>query len=148
MVKSHYGVMDDFKNQRVQSGSEKDRSLVQRLVTSGANRLENEQNVEETYNYAGSWDDPRLQLWARIDATMTMTLLLPSSTVPKRRKDTLTEALTGAAVALAKAVSDSPQVDQSVPQESPIFPGPGVSQCSNTIMSYPGESGGPPNEKI
>ena len=39
-----------------------------------------------------------------------------SSTVPKKWKDTLSEALTGVAVALAKAVSGSPQVNQSVPQ--------------------------------
>lgn len=70
-----------------------------------------------------------------------------SSTVPKKRKDTLSEALTGAAVAFAKAVSGSPQVDQSVPQESPtgtpsIVPGPGVSQSSNATMSYPGVSPG------
>ena len=127
--------------------------------TSGANRLENEQNVEETYKklldkHAGSWDTPRLRLWARMicsgchdDYDTAPSLPAFSSTVPKKRKDTLSEALTGAAVAFAKAVSGSPQVDQSVPQESPtgtpsIVPGPGVSQSSNTIMSCPGVSPG------
>ena len=125
--------------------------------TSGANRLENEQNVEETSKklldkHAGSWDTPCLRLWARMicsgchdDYDTAPSLPAFSSTVPKKQKDTLSEALTGAAVVFAKAVSGSPQ---SVPQESltdtsSMVPGAGVSlQSSNILMSFPGVSPG------
>ena len=97
--------------------------------------------------HADSWDKPRLRLWARMicsgchdDYDTAPSLPAFSSTVPnsKRRKDTLSEALTGAAVAFAKAVTGSPQ---GVAQESPAntlssnttVPGPGVSQLSSTM---------------
>ena len=108
------------KRKREESGSE---------TASGANRLENEhaecrRNLQKNWldKYAGSWDTTRLRLWARMicsgchdDYDTAPSLPAFSSTVPKKRKDTLSEALTGAAAAFAKAVSGSPQ---SVPQES------------------------------
>ena len=62
-----------------------------------------------------------------------------SSTVPKKQKDTLSDALTRAAVAFVKAVSGSPP--QSVPQQSgtsSMVLRAGVSpQSSNTLISFP-----------
>ena len=126
MVKSLYGVMASFKKQSMARKRKRGESNSE--TASGANRLENEQNVEETYKknwldkYAGSWDTPCLQLWARMicsgchdDYDTAPSLPAFSSTVPKKQKNALSEALTGAAVAFAKAVSGSPQ---SVSQES------------------------------
>ena len=85
-----------------------------------------------------------------------MTLLLPYQhshlQCLKKRKDTLSEALTGAAVAFAHKLTGSqlgvPQ--QSHAQSDSTIPGPGVFQSSNTIMPCPGVSpgSGPPNEKL
>ena len=49
------------------------------------------------------------------DTAPSLPAFSSTSTVPKKQKDALSEALTGAAVAFAKAVSGSPQ---SVSQES------------------------------
>ena len=121
--------------------------------STGTNRLENEQNVEETYKkllekHADAWDTPHLRLWARMicsgchdDYDNVPAIPAFSSTLPKKqRKDTLSEALTGAAVAFAKAVSGGTPdkgVGQSVPsQETPAH----IAGTSNTIM--PGVSPG------
>ena len=85
--------------------------------TSGANRLKNEQNVEEIYKKTVRQTCRFLghsRLWARMicsgchDDYNTASLPAFSSTVPKKQKNTLSDALTGAAVVFAKAVSGSP----------------------------------------
>lgn len=114
--------------------------------------------MEETYKklldkHAASWDTPHLQLWARMicsgchdDYDTAPALPAFSSTVPKKRKDTLSEALTGAAVAFAHILTGSqlgvPQQSPSHAQSDSTIPGPGVSQSSNTIMPCPGVSPG------
>ena len=97
--------------------------------------------------HADSWDTPRLRLWARMicsgchdDYDNAPCVPAFTSTVPKKpRKDNLSEALSGAAVAFAKAISGgTPEkaITQSMHQESPAStPGTG-----NAIM--PGVSPG------
>ena len=98
--------------------------------------------------HADVWDTPHLQLWARMicsgchDGYDTATCIPAfTSTAPKkpRKGESLSEALTGASVAFAKAVSGStPEkaVAQGVHHESPAST-PGT---SNAIM--PGVSPG------
>ena len=101
----------------------------------GTNRLENEQNVEETYKkvlekHADVWVTLHLQLWARMICSgchddYDIALCIPaftSTALKKPRKgESLSEALTRAAVAFAKAISGSaPEkaVAQGMHQES------------------------------
>ena len=102
------------KRKREESSSESGSSV--------AHRLENEKSVEEAYKkllekHANAWDTPRLRLWARMicsgchdDYDNPPSIPAFVSTVPKKqRKDNLSEALTGAAVAFAKVVSGGTQ---------------------------------------
>ena len=78
---------------------------------------ENERDVEEVYKklldkHGSTWDIPRLRLWARCISTEHHTSYenppdLPAfkTPQPKKHKESLTEALAGAAVAFASAMS-------------------------------------------
>ena len=139
---------DARKRKREESNSETGSSTGR-----GTNRFENEQNVEETYKkllekHADVWDTPHLRLWARMicsgchdDYDTAPCIPAFTSTAPKkpRKGESLSEALTGAAVAFAKAVSGSTPEKaaiEGVHQESPAST-PGT---SNIIM--PGVSPG------
>ena len=101
---------------------------------------ENERDVEEVYKqllekHSSKWDSPRLRLWARCICTEHHSSYedppdLPAFKEPetKKRKESLTEALAGAAVAFASAMSGSSQ--NQVCRSAHLESGPSVSAVS------------------
>lgn len=104
---------------------------------------ENERDVDEVYKklldtHGSKWDSPRLRLWARCISTEHHSSYedppdLPAFKEPetKKRKESLTDALAGAAVAFASAMSGGSQnqvcrsahLQESGPSVAAVSPG-------------------------
>jgi hypothetical protein len=114
--------------------------------SAGTKRSQQEAEVESTYKelkekHKDSWDTPRLKLWARCivqgihdDYDIPPDSPAFSTTAPKRaRKESLSEAIGGAAVAIVKALKSDPseKAGDSSQSSGAVCPGaqsgPGVS---------------------